>query len=292
MQASIDAIGPLTVQAADGANTESATLSSPLPQFGGITASLPVSLTPGTASAEWSTNGTSFVRLAHTLQNPLGSPTFSGDVGRNIFLVEFTAATPRAFTLNALRYSDLAGGAPAASIAIDINNDGSFETTNVSSINAASYPVTLGPQPLQVRIEIQAALGQAAFAAESVGIWVEPDNNLQLTKVVSDCAPSLPPPPAAVSPSFENLGIDMVQPYPIGVMVLGLAPQVGQLSIYSGTSLPCLLLPRPDLTLAGVSPLFNLPIPASVRPITIYAQAVGLLAGELVVSDGYSIVAN
>ena len=65
-------------------------------------------------------------------------------------------------------------------------------------------------------------------------------------------------------------------------------PQPLLLSTFSYSGLPCLLLPQVDVSLA-FSGAMNLPIPASVRPLTFYAQSAGLLLGELVVSDAYQV---
>ena len=290
IQTNLRALTPLTIQIADGTNTASATTPAGLlGAQGETTAILPSMGSVASGSVRWSAAGT-YVRLTHSLENPLALPTFSGVAGPHEFVLEFQAPSPRAAVLQANRLSFLSPGAPAAAIAIDIGNDGSIEIANLSSASITTIPVSIGAQPLQVRVVVQATLGAAMFAYEDAIFLLTPDNNLRITQVVGSCAPFVPPPPTIVAPSFLTNGIDLQPQFQLGVLVLGLMPQPNLLSVFSQTGLPCVLMPRPDVVLFGSA--INLPIPQSVRPITIYAQAVGLEQGELIASDAYSVIAN
>ncbi|MFT7537083.1 MAG: hypothetical protein ACI85K_003039 [Hyphomicrobiaceae bacterium] len=290
VHASIRALTPLTVQVSDSLSSASATTPAGLlSTFGESIASLPSPSLPASGAVRWRVRDT-FVSLEHSLGNPSAIPSFSGVLGPHEFLIEFQAQTPRAAIFRASRLSALSGGAPAATIAIDVDNDGTIEIANLSTLTPATFAVIVGPQPLQVRVIVNATLGAAAYVYEESFFAIIPDNNLQITQVVSSCAPFVPPPPAVVLPSFLHTGIDLVQPFSLGVIVLGLAPQPNLLSVFSQSGLPCVLMPRADVTLY-VSTM-DLPIPLAVRPITVYAQAVGLVAGELVASDAYSVMAH
>lgn len=287
VQTSIQSIGPVVVQATDGSNTVTNTTAGPIGPQGEVVAALPGG--NGGGAVRWDTAET-YASISHGLSNPNTLTSFSGS-SFNTFVVEFTTPTPRAATLNAIRYSALSSGAPAGSVAVDVGDDGTFETFNLSPLSVTSWPVTLGPQPFRVRLVVGVTLAANEFAQEDVSFQVIPDNDLQITRIVHSCAPFLPPPPPVVQPSFQHLGIDMVQPFSIGVMALGLSPQANLLSTFSLTGLPCILVPQPVVTLLAPNALLDLPIPATARPITLYVQAAGLVQGELVTSDGYQVQA-
>ena len=73
------------------------------------------------------------------------------------------------------------------------------------------------------------------------------------------------------------------------VLVLSLNAQPALLSMFG--KVPCLLLPQPDVVLPAMG-VFNLALPASVRPVTVYAQGVTLTTSGLIVTDGYAVTAN
>jgi hypothetical protein len=77
-------------------------------------------------------------------------------------------------------------------------------------------------------------------------------------------------------------------PGTIAVIVVGFAPQPAFLGLNAG--LPCLLLPSPDVLV--VQPVVSLPLPASVRPVTLYVQGVSVTTQGLLTTDGYQVTAQ
>jgi hypothetical protein len=289
VQTQVRAFTPLTFTVTDGATT--ATQTQPaglLSSFGAAGAWIPSPTGPSpSSSVQWSGGGTS-AWLLHSLNNFQLAPNVSAAAGPHEFLVEFTSITPKAATIRVGRELELAAGATAPTVSLDIDNDGTIDVADLSTANVETLSVVLGPQPTQVRIIVQASLGLAEFAQDFTYVTAEPDNDLEITRIVTGCAAVAPPPPPVVRPSFQNTGVDLQNQFQTGVVVLGLAPQPTLLSTFSFNNLPCLLLPEVDLTIASTGAA-NLPIPASARPITFYAQSAGLLIGELVVSDGYQV---
>jgi len=103
----------------------------------------------------------------------------------------------------------------------------------------------------------------------------------------------LPPPPPFLAPSFDGRGIDLAISQPLGslaFLVFGFTPQPQFLGINAG--LPCMLLPSPDIVaLAAAHPL-HIALPASIRPLTFYAQGVLVMPQGVVTTAGYQVRAN
>jgi len=120
-----------------------------------------------------------------------------------------------------------------------------------------------------------------------------PDNDLTIATVVNTCTPSSPAPPPFLAPSFDNFGVHLLVQNSLqapSVMVLGLNAQPALIAMNG--ILPCIVLPSPDAVLFIPSGEYNLPLPASVRPATFYAQGVSLTPQGLRVTDGYAVTAN
>jgi len=289
VQTTVSALTPLTFTVADGANTSTQTRpAGPLSPFGAAGAALPAPTGPSPSSGvQWSVGLTS-TWLLHSLNNPGPSPSVTASAGAHEFLVEFTSTSAKAVFIRIGRDLDLAAGATAPTISLDLDNDGTIDVADLSPASIETRAAVLGTQPTQVRIVVQASLGLAAYAQDFTWVTLEPDNGLEINQVVNGCAALSPPPPPTVLPSFQNTGVDLISQFQTGVVVLGVQPQPLLLSTFSYNGLPCLLLPRVDSSLA-FSGAMNLPIPASVRPFTFYAQSAGLVLGELVVSDAYQV---
>ena len=290
VQTTVHALTPLTFAVTDGANSSTQTQpAGPLSPFGGAGATLPAPTGPAPSSGLlWWSVGPTSTYLQHYLNNPGPSPSVTASAGAHELLVEFTSTSPKAVLIRIERDLDLAAGATAPTISLDLDNDGTIDVADLSPASIETRAAVLGPQPTQVRIVVQASLGFATYVNDLTWVTLEPDNDLEIQQVVNGCAVQLPPPQPTVLPSFQNTGVDLVSQFQTGVVVLGLQPQPLLLSTFSYSGLPCLLVPQVDVSLA-FSGAMNLPIPASVRPLTFYAQSAGLLLGELVVSDAYQV---
>ena len=157
---------------------------------------------------------------------------------------------------------------------VDVGNDGSFEVTELSFPGTGVPGISLGTQPLAVRVQFRAGTTRAEGINSRLILRFVPVNNLYIAPAVSGCTSDW----FFVEPSFESTGVDLgVQTMlpgdlAVGVVGLGLQPVAG-VFVYPG----CVLLPSPDLLVVlPQGAVVNLPLPASVRPQTLWAQAVVL----------------
>lgn len=290
----LTALTPLSIQTSDGTTTVTNSWpAGPMPGNGGTCATLPANGSGGNVQWQSSTQiFGAYATLRHQIGNPTLLPNFTCQAGPHEILIEFSSPIARTAKLQLNRNTSTWPGAPWPTVQVDIDNDGVFEITNLPTWNVQMPTVSFGPQPLQVRVVIEAALGAQIGSGNHVTLSLLPDNDLTISQPIIGCNPVSPPRPAFLHPSFDNLGVDLLhgnstQPE---VMVLSLAALPTLLSM-NGTS-PCILLPQPDIVLFVPSGRFNLPLPASVRPMTFFAQGVTLTPSGLRVTDGYAVTAN
>lgn len=293
---SLDAQTPLTIQVTS--NTQSPVNSTwpigPMGPSGSISASLPGGAGAG-GSLTWQTYAQSYyaqARVTTSLSGGTSQPSFHGQIGAHEIVATFTSATARDAEVHLSRSASVATGTPWPSVDIDVDNDGTFEIVDLQTWANQPIPVSFGPQPLEVRIVYSGSAQTLQGFLDIVTVTLLPDNDLTIQTPVLGCRPVSPPPPPLLHPSFDNRGIDLLM-YPSAaepsVLVLSLNAQPTMLSM-SGT-LPCLLLPAPDVVLLATG-AFHLGLPASVRPATVYAQGVTLTSSGLIVTDGYAVTAH
>lgn len=289
----LSALVPLPVQVSDGLVNPIYTLPvGPLAFGGSVWVALP-SAPMERAVLSWQTtvdNQHAMVTLEHVIQNPAGLPTFFGRAGRHEFLIEFTSALPRTTTLTVSRQLQVTAGATSPTVEIDFDNDGVIDIADPSPLQSTSQTVSFGPQPKLVRVVVDATLGAMLAVENSLTLLLEPDNDLVIVQPIATCLPSVPAQPPMLRPSFADRGID-IWPFALtpSVLVFGFAPQAALLSMNG--LLPCILLPATDVVLP-VTSLFHLPLPASVRPLTLFAQGVTLTPSGLQTTEGYVVQAN
>jgi hypothetical protein len=175
-------------------------------------------------------------------------------------------------------------------VQLDFDNDGVIDVPIVGT--NTTYAVTVGPQPKQVRIVVDAQLSAQVSLGDILALILTPDNGLAIAEPVASCDAGQPPPPQMLQPSFDDRGIDLFLyslPGQPSVLVFGFSPQPILLSMLG--PLPCILLPSPDVVLLGTG-LFLLPLPASVRPVTFYVQGVTLAPSGITTTTGYAVQAN
>ena len=293
---SLSALAPLPIQlSSPAANATTTWPAGPMSSSGSFCATLPlVGNFNGCMSWQsWTQSYGTTVTLTHSISNQALLPGFNGQAGPHEILVEFSSTVPRTAELHLNRTVFLAPGAPWPTVNVDIDNDGVFEITNLSPLSAPPISVTFGPQPLQVRVVVDIALGAQTATSNYVSLVLLPDNDLTITRPILGCNPVLPPPIPFLQPSFDHSGVQLLggqDPNQPSLIVLSLAAQPMLLSM-NGTA-PFTLLPRPDVVLFVPSGMLDLPLPASVRPATFYAQGVTLTTAGLRVTDGYAVTAN
>lgn len=293
---SLVAVTPLHVQVSDATSADTVTWpAGPLPSYGGIAAFLQ-SGSAGAAATEWHAfagDRAATATLTHQIVNPTALPSFSGQTGPNEFLVEFASTGPVTANLQITRVTDLAPGAPWPTVQVDFDNDGFIDIADVSTIHGPFLVPSFGPQPLQVRVIVSASLAAPTESFTWVSFVLTPENNLTIATPVAACFSLAPPPPAFLAASFVGRGVDLVlqqDPLAPTLMVLGFGAQPLLLSTLG--SVPCILLPVPDILILEPSGIHNVPLPASVRPVTFFAQGVILSPLGLPTTDGYMVTAN
>lgn len=312
VQASLEALQPLVAKATSGAGqiSQSSVPAGPLGPSGSVGATPSIELV---AVGAWnSTVGDSAVilNLSQVIFVSAGS-TGSASVGPFEFRVSLGASSPTNARIELSRVDFLTGGVGATTMSVDLNDDGQYEIANLatsipgssgssfpgssSSSFAFSRPLGAAPHQFRVRISSQATAPGASNC--SLRIRVLPDTGITTTPTAVDCSPN-----ADVQftgfPVFSNSGyvLRAIVPYfsRPAVMVVGLAqqpillPQIGPV--------PCLLVPRPDVLLPVLPSqvvTLDIPLPPSVRPVTLQGQLVFLEAqGQLSVSDAWAVSAQ
>lgn len=291
----ISAATSLSFQASSGGQTSQVTVpAGPLAASGGFGTSAPSGVFAADASAgtSWWTAATSHeVLVGLRLACSVASPGSTATVGTQEFVVHFASAVPREVTISILRSSFVPPGAPWPLVAIDRGNDGSIDFPNATS-GIESVEV-LGPAGLDLRFVLDASLATPGLSETQVSVVVTPSNQLQVVPSVGGCGLSTPD--FWAIPTYADSGIDLgcnliVDPM---VFVLGLAAQ----PVLLPASVPaCVLMPSPDLlvlpTPTAFQAIVHLPLPASVRPLSLWAQAVRLAPQGLLSTNALRIQAN
>lgn len=204
-------------------------------------------------------------------------------------LANFTAAVPTRVRLAVEFDSALSPGATVPLAAVDVDNNGSLDYVNGTQ-TGFFQPRIIGPLGWQFRVILDADLWQPGQNLTNVRIILLPDNDVLVDDAVVGCGGPGP----FVRPSFLDRGVTVqnlsgaVVPR---VYVFGLQTQPVLLPTI--TTFPCLLLPRPDVVLVtGSYSSLEIPLPANVRPVTIWIQGVELQAGLLYTTSGVRVLAN
>jgi hypothetical protein len=226
----------------------------------------------------------------------LGGTPVSTSTGTFEVLLQVQATAPVVATLVVDRDMFASAGTASPMMRVDVGDDGSFEVTELSAAGANVGPLALGVQPLPVRLRYRAdTVGDQVLEAR-LGVRFVADNALTITQQILGCTADF----LSVAPSFQGAGLEFyVQPMmtgdlSVGVLGLGVQPVVTSV-VYPG----CILLPTPDVLVLMPSLVRSqLPLPANVRPLDMFLQAVVLpmsssaaWSGSLVTTPGYRIQA-
>jgi len=288
----MDALTPLQCTVVQGAATATQTLpAGPLATLGQVSASVGAASTFSSATLAWTSGSSNSESLASlTFANQLAAAG-STSVDPGEILVTFTGTSSTAFPVRyAVDFAVLGGGGSSPWVRIDRDNDGTIDWTLGGGVFAGSV-ADLVTQPLQLRVLFSELRSQPGAQILRLNLRVLPDNGVVVTPIAANCSNGLTT--YTVGPVFDTSLVDVVmRSSNTEWHVLGLGAQPTLLpTALTLTSLPCLVVPSPDLVLR-TGTLF-LQIPAAVRPITIYSQLLLLQPGSgLRVSDGYIITAQ
>ena len=287
---SVSALTPVTVRAQAGATqTQQVVAAGALPTNGGATAWPPSG--ESLSWLLWQSGGDSTqtsVSVQWTGGVSAAAPSFA-DTTMVDFVVTLTASSPILASISLHQTIESSPGTTITTNAMDLGNDGSFEVNGLSTA-ATLGPITLGA-PLPIRVRMQASqLGQGSTVLTNL-IHVLPWNGLLIQEGIPvGCAGDT----LRVRPSFLGSGIALqslpATPIDLAVGVLGLTMQPIQLPPATAS---CLLLPAAHLLVPLVfEQNLDLPLPASVRPLGFWAQAVVLSSsGNLTTTNSFFVIA-
>ena len=214
--------------------------------------------------------------------NVASSTSASVDVPVHDYLLTFhTAATTGMVRFTFERTFTATAGAPAPTLVIDLFDDGIIEATGTAS-TPQSYDTFVFFAPIRIRVRVGASVSTSVAPAASfqlgLNVRAVPLNGVQALPALPGCGGNA----LQVRPAWDVDGV-----------VLRLSPVLWQgfpyLAVFGlGTSMltlgpppaitplqACVLMPSPDVVLLmPPSGEMLLPIPAAVRPIAIFTQAV------------------
>lgn len=291
---SLSAPVPLTIQVADAGASESATLpAGPLLPTSNMLVALPG--TTNGVDVSWSAASSAVMArtiLTYQLTNTTGTGAFQAHAGQHEFVIEFQSATAVTVDLQISRQAMLTAGAAFPLVKIDYGADGVVDVASLP-IGLTTEPFQqVGPQPLRVRVLVEADLVGVGSSTTILAIVATPRNDLLLTTPVQGCLATFPPPLPPVAPAFAGTGVLLTVPqdaFQPSVFVLGFGAQPLLLGSISGN--PCILLPTPDVVFFEPTGQALLPLPASVRPVQFFVQGVTLTPIGLAVTDGVHVQA-
>lgn len=208
-----------------------------------------------------------------------GAPTgSSAAVGPGSVLAYLTCPTATPIRWQTTFVSNTDPGLPQPGIEVDIADDGVVDYINGQRVSPMTLDV-VGPTPLPVRVTMTGMTQQAGFVGASLLLDMLPDTQVDVTTVAIGCTAGQAS--TTARPTFLSTGVRLsaynhVPQVPWVAMVIGWNTQ--PLLLPSFGSLPCLLVPTPDVVLlqGQLLPGVDVPLPPAVRPLTFWVQGVAL----------------
>ncbi|MBL8751151.1 MAG: hypothetical protein JNK78_18480 [Planctomycetes bacterium] len=217
---------------------------------------------------------------------PASSASATADV-----LLQFAATTNESVVLQISSTLAATGGAPAPTLQVDVDDDGSIDWQSGPATPSFAVPRVLGPTPTFVRVRTASSLAISGSVVSSVTVAVAPEHPTQIDVVLFGC--SVPYHLYSFRTfgggvEFGTFGLPPTGPVLL-VFGLGVFPFV----LPSAAPSPCVVLPTLDIVALIPSPLgYSLPLPPAVRPVTFWAQAVPLTPAGFEATGAYRIQAN
>jgi hypothetical protein len=215
----------------------------------------------------------------------VGTAAASAAFGPSDFLLSLQAPTPTTVLLELRRELVLAAGMALPTVQVDVGDDGSFELTSSGQL-PPPLPVAIGAAGVPIRVRTQVALGGAGYLLASVTLRALPSHT-----VAHPIAAGCTPPDLRVIPHFAGdvslaSGTWSNEPW-LAVIGLSLHPVLlNPLDV-------CLLLPSPDIVLWDpFTTVHTIPVPAAVRPVHFWAQAVRVGWTSLLSSEAFAVEAR
>lgn len=260
----------------------------PMGAGGTFSAQLPPTHGSAIAFTQWSTFlGSTWGRFSFDQQVQVGGlPGNSAAVDFDILLL-LSSSQPMPIRVDFGQISFLGATARTPFLLVDFFDDGTAELTRASS-GAQSISLLLGPQPLPVRIRMAADASQFyGDIDQEVVMEFRPDWPILCDLVQTGCEfASL-----LCAPTFHGeVEFDTTLNYLPTALLLGLGAAPTPLPPAYSASPLCTLLPTPNTLWFPVQAApVQLSIPATLRPLTIWAQAVVLMPNGAATSDGFRV---
>lgn len=216
-------------------------------------------------------------------------------------VVMVQASSPVRATLFVDRVLVASAGSAVPALAIDVQADGSVEFDETSpSGSLVATGLALGPIAVPVRLQTELLAVAGQHLSLDVILRLVPENQLAIGSVGGSCTPfhSL-----LVAPSFVGTGLRLTSEvsYPIlfsDLMVVVIGTNMSPVLLPSPFP-GCVFMPSSDVLLVlPPASSVDVPLPPSVRPVTLWAQGVVLLGtgtflwtGELATTAAHVLTA-
>lgn len=263
----------------------------PLAGNGGLQASASAGGESANANVAWQTevlDGFARFEMIQDLQS-VGGATTGAAVDFEVVL-QITNSVPIQVRMALAHSLQATVGTPVPLLRVDVGDDGIVDLYENSS-SELNLSIAIGPQPLAVRITMATSVAGVfsnAYHRCAVGLW--PQAQVQVSEVMLPCDIW----GLSVSPTFlGDIALDassggwIAQPT---IVVLGFGAQVVAIPPALSVSPLCLLLPTPDsVQFQTSSAPLRLSIPAALRPLTLFAQAVMLTPAGIATTNGHRV---
>ena len=265
----------------------------PLGPLGALSAAAGGSTNSSLTSFSWNSYGSEAVQELTLTASCFVAGSASASLTPLDVVVMLSHPTPVGVSLDVTAFRSAPAGTATPTLRMDVLDDGSFELTELMQPTLSTF-VQLGPTPVPIRCQLGLELAVPGASLATFTLNLRPADTL-VNQLASGCTTA----PFQVTPRFDGgleYGTNNVL---AGSMfaVFGLQTQPIYLGNYawpnSSIVMPCSLVPSPDLVtfLSPTSYTHVLPIPAAVRPITLYSQAVWLAPGAITTTDASLITA-
>jgi hypothetical protein len=213
-----------------------------------------------------------------------GATPASASFGPGDFLITLHAPTPTNLVLDVSHYLLITAGMTLPTLQVDVGDDGSVEFAS-GQADPTPFPVAVGPAGLPVRVRTQLVLSTPGLLLSNVTLRATPAHTWVQPIVAACVVPDLLVYPHFAGEVSLQGGSFSNDPW---LPVVGLSMQP---TLLPHAPFPCLLLPAPDFVLpwAPFATLHTIPIPAAIRPITFWTQAVTVTPNGLQTSGAFRV---
>jgi hypothetical protein len=224
-----------------------------------------------------------------------GDPTAAAASDTGVWRIDVSQPIAGYVSLRFVAY--VFGAIPGAQVTIDVGANGTIDCDLQNPVTTLG--LVIGPTPLPILVRARASsISNVDDQIAGAAITVLPPLGTETQVFASNC-PTKPDFGIALSPSNDTLFLTH-QPCNCIAQLLVFGFDATPLVLTPFAPTCSLLLPRPDIVLIAAPSsavvTFTVPIPASVRPFSVWAQAValdasgGVAAPLLKTSDAYWIV--